>query len=116
MAQGVAQMHARLFSASLLLLSVSPARFALAQQSFQASTSMSERDKAGLRGPVKTLLEEQVFSGADGQQLRATTTTHYDPDGRILENRNENPDGSGWVMSHTYHSDGRLLKTIFGEI
>jgi len=77
---------------------------------------MSDREKAGLRGPVKTVLEEQVFSGADGRQLRATTTTQYDPSGRILETRNESPDGSGWVMSYSYHSDGRLLKTIFGEI
>src|SRR6266496_3728259 len=108
-------MHARLFFASLVLLSASPARLALAQQSFQASTSMSDREKGGLRGPVKTLLEEQAFSGADGQQSRTTTTTHYDPDGRILENRMENPDGSGWVTSYTYHSDGRLLKIVFGE-
>src|SRR5690242_18016399 len=101
-------MYARLFFVSLLL-SVSPAWLALAQQPFQTNTSMSDRDNAGLRGPVKTLTEEQVFSDADGQQSRTTTTTHYDPDGRILENRMENPDGSGWITSYTYHSDGRLL-------
>ncbi|MGA8270906.1 MAG: hypothetical protein WB919_05050 [Candidatus Sulfotelmatobacter sp.] len=77
---------------------------------------MSDRDKAGLRGSVKTALEEQNFSGADGQQLLTTTTTRYAPDGRILERRTANPDGSEWVASYTYHSDGRLLKTAFGKV
>src|SRR5215470_9628745 len=108
-------MHARLFFASLVLLAASPAWLALAQESSQTSTSMSDRDKAGLRGPVKTLLEEQAFSGAEGQQSRTTTTTNYAPDGRILENRMQNSDGSGWVTSYTYYSDGRLLKAVFGN-
>ena len=77
---------------------------------------MSDRDKAGLRGPVKTVLDEQTFSGADGQQLLTTTTTHYAPDGRILEVRTGNPDGSEWVTSYSYHSDGRLLKTVSGKV
>ena len=76
---------------------------------------MSDRDKAGLRGPVKTVLEEQTFSRADGQQSFTTTTTRYAPDGRILEDRTGNPDGSGWVTSYTYYSDGRLLKTASGK-
>jgi YD repeat-containing protein len=76
---------------------------------------MSNRDKAGLRGPVKTVLEEQTFSGTDGRQSITTTTTHYAHDGRILEDRTENPDGSGWVTTYTYYSDGRLLKTAFGK-
>ena len=76
---------------------------------------MSDRDKAGLRGPVKTVLEEQTFSGADGQQSFTTTTTQYAPDGRILEDRTGNADGSGWVKSYAYYSDGRLLKTAFGK-
>jgi len=76
---------------------------------------MSDRDKAELRGPVKTLLEEHAFSGADGQQSRTTTTTHYASDGRIQENRMEYPDGSGWITSYAYYSDGRLLKTVFGK-
>jgi len=76
---------------------------------------MSDRDKAGLRGPVKTVLEEQTFSGADGQQSFTTTTTQYAPDGRILEDRTGNPNGPGWVTSYAYYSDGRLLKTAFGK-
>ncbi len=76
---------------------------------------MSDLDKAGLRGPVKTVLDEQTFSGA-GQQLLTTTTTEYAPDGRILEVRTGNPDGSEWATSYTYHSDGRLLKTVSGKV
>src|SRR6266704_2929257 len=62
-------MQARLSFASILLLTASSAWLALAQQSCQTGAFMSDRDKAGLRGPVRTVLEEQPFSGADGQQL-----------------------------------------------
>jgi hypothetical protein len=89
-------MHFRLSFASILLLVASPAWFALAQQSSQTGAFVSDRDKAGLRGPVRTVLDEQTFSGADGQQLLTTTTTHYASDGRILEVRTGNPDGSEW--------------------
>jgi len=106
-------MQARLSFASILLLTASSAWLALAQLSSQTGAFMS--DKAGLRGPVKTVLEEQTFSGADGQQSFTTTTTQYAPDGRILENRAGNPDGSGWATSYTYSSDGRLLKTASGK-
>src|ERR1700737_3518326 len=109
-------MHVRLSFACILLLVASSAWSALAQQSSQTGVFMSDRDKAGLRGPVKTVLDEQTFSGADGQQLLTTTTTHYAPDGRILEVRTGNPDGSEWVTSYTYHSDGRLLKTVSGKV
>jgi YD repeat-containing protein len=77
---------------------------------------MSDRDKASLRGPVKTVVDEQTFSMSDGQQLLTTSTTEYAPDGRILEMRTRNQDGSGWVTNYTYHSDGRLLKTVFGKV
>src|SRR6266404_5539705 len=114
-------MQARLSFASILLLTASSAWLALAQQSSQTGAFMSDRDKAGLRGPVRTVLEDQTFSGADGQQSFTTTTTRYAPDGRILEHRTGNPDGSGWVTSYTYYSDGRSrrtaavsLTTVFG--
>jgi YD repeat-containing protein len=107
-------MHVRLSRASVLILVASTAWSALAQQSSQTGAPMSDRDKAGLRGPVKTLLEENTFSRPDGQQL-LTNTTKYTPDGRILEERTKNPDGSEWVTSYTYHPDGRLLKTVTGN-
>jgi YD repeat-containing protein len=107
-------MHVRLSRASVLILVASTAWSALAQQSSLTGAPMSDRDKAGLRGPVKTLLEEDTFSRPDGQQL-LTTTTEYTPDGRILEERTKKPDGSEWGTSYTYHPDGRLLKTVTGD-
>jgi hypothetical protein len=87
-------MHVPLTFASILMLVTSPAWFALAQQSSQTGAFMSDRDKADLRGPVKTVVDEQTFSGADGQQLLMTSTTEYAPDGRILKVQKGNPDGS----------------------
>jgi YD repeat-containing protein len=108
-------MSARLYFASILVLVASPAWLARAQQSFQTGASMSDRDKAGLRGPVKTKVNEQTFSGADGQNFLTSTTTEYAPDGRILELRVGNSDGSIWVTSYTHYADGRLLKTVSGK-
>ncbi|MGA8346078.1 MAG: hypothetical protein WB781_29380 [Candidatus Sulfotelmatobacter sp.] len=107
-------MHVRLSRASILILVASTAWSALAQQSSQTGAPISDRDKAGLRGPVETVLEEDTFSYANGQQVM-TTTTKYTADGRILEERTKNPDGSEWAMSYTYHPDGRLLKTVTGN-
>lgn len=92
---------------------VSTACLALAQVT---GGTMSERDKAGLRGPVKTVVTERPFPGVDGEQSRkTTTTTEYARDGRSLEVRYGNPDGSEWATRYTYHSDGRLLKTVSGK-
>jgi YD repeat-containing protein len=109
-------MSVRLYFASILVLVASPAWLARAQQSSQTGVFMSDRDKAGLRGPVKTVLNEQPFSGADGQQFLTSTTTEYAPDGRILELRIGNSDGSIWVTNYTYYADGRLLKTVSGKV
>jgi YD repeat-containing protein len=107
-------MQARLYFASILLVTASSSWLALAQQSSQIGAFMSDRDKAGLRGPVKIVVEEQTFSRPDGRESFTTTTTHYAPDGRILEDRT-GKDGSGWVTSYSYHSDGRRLKTASGK-
>ena len=109
-------MSVRLYFASILVLVASPAWLARAQQSSQTGGFMTDRGKAGLQGPVKTVLNEQTFSGADGQQLLMSTTTEYAPDGRILEQRIGNSDGSIWVTSYTYYADGRLLKTVSGKV
>ena len=108
-------MSARLYFATILVLAASPAWLARAQQSFQTGASMSDRDKAGLQGPVKTEVNEQTFSGADGQHFLTSTTTEYAPDGKMLERRVGNSDGSIWVTSYTYYADGRLLKTLSGK-
>jgi len=91
----------------VFIVSVAPAQ--------KSSQTTSDRDKAELRGPVKTVQNEETFSGTDGQQLPMSTTTQYSSDGRTLEQRTKNTDGSEWVVSYTYDSDGRLLKTVTGN-
>jgi YD repeat-containing protein len=98
------------------VLMASPAWFARAQQSSQTSAFMTDRDKAGLLGPVKTVLNEQTLSGANGQQFLTSTTTEYAHDGRILQRRIGNSDGSIWSTSYTYYDDGRLLGTVSGKM
>ena len=97
-------MHVSPSSACLLIFMVS---VALAQKSAQTK---SDRDNTELRGPVKTVPNEQTFSRPDGQQFLMSTTTEYAPDGRILEQRTKNTDGSEWVVSYTYDAHGRLLR------
>jgi YD repeat-containing protein len=104
-------MHVPL-SFAILVFVVSPACCALAQQT---GGVMSDREKSGLRGPVKTVVDEQTFSDAEGQQMLTTITTEYAPDGRMLETRTRNPNGSEWLTSYSYDSDGRLLKTASGK-
>ncbi len=41
-------------------------------------------------------------------------TVEFDPDGRLLETRHENPDGSEWITRKLYDNSGRLLKTSSG--
>jgi hypothetical protein len=86
-------MSVRLYLASVLALVASPAWLTHAQQLSPTGALVTDRDKAGLQGPVKTVLNEQTFSGADGQQFLMSTTTKYAPDGRILEQRIGNSDG-----------------------
>src|ERR1700756_2114753 len=109
-------MSVRLYFASVLVLLTSPAWLVRAQQSSLTGAFITDRDKAGLRGPVKSVLNEQTFSGADGQQFLMSTTTEYAADGRTLEQRIGNSDGSIWVTRYTYYADGRLLKTVSGKV
>jgi YD repeat-containing protein len=108
-------MSVRLFLSGVLALIALPGWLARAQQLSQTSAVMTDRDKAGLRGPVKEVLNEQTFSGLQGQEFHTSTTTEYAPDGRILQQRSGNPDGSTWLTLYTYGGDGRLLKTVSGK-
>ncbi len=79
----------------------------------------SDRAMSGLRGPVKSCSEESVFTpiagtGATASEVRSESTSEYDADGRILQRRSRNSDGSYWVMRYEYTSSGRLLKTVSG--
>jgi YD repeat-containing protein len=109
-------MYGRLYSAITSLLVILPPWFAVAQQSSQTGALMSDRDKAGLRGPVESVLVEQSFSDADGRQSLTSTKTEFAPDGRMLEVRNGNPDSSQWVTRYTYQADGRLIETASGKV
>ena len=104
-------MHVPLSCACLLIFIAS---ITAAQQSSHSGSSISAREKAGLRGPVKTVIDEHTMSLPNGDVV-FTTTTKYAPEGRILEQRTKNSDGSEWVTSYTYHPDGRLLKTVASD-
>ncbi|MGD1024910.1 MAG: hypothetical protein ABR880_19155 [Candidatus Sulfotelmatobacter sp.] len=73
---------------------------------------MSDREEAGLRGPVRTCVQETIFPNRESV---LTTTTEYSLDGKLLAVRFGNPDGSGWVTTHTYNAEGRLAKTTSGK-
>jgi YD repeat-containing protein len=75
--------------------------------------TISDRDKAGFRGPVRTCLEETTTLP---NSSKYSTTTEYSPDGRLLSSRNTNSDGTGWIKTQTYDAEGRLTKTIWGKI
>ena len=76
------------------------------------STAVSDREKAGLRGPARTCVEENDLP--DGRKY--STAWEYTPDGRLLTNRVSNPDGSEWLTTYTYHPDGRLAKVVSGKV
>jgi YD repeat-containing protein len=73
---------------------------------------MSDREEAGLRGPVRTCLEETVLFGGS----KYLTTAEYSSDGRLLTFRTTNPDGSEGIRAQTYDAAGRLAKIISGNI
>jgi YD repeat-containing protein len=82
----------------------------------QKVPTMSEREKAGLRGPIKQWTDEQVMPAVKGFPERLFSyTTEYDPDGKILSVSNLNSDGSTWLVAYTYDAQGRLLKTSSGR-
>jgi hypothetical protein len=65
---------------------------------------MSDREQAGFRGPVKTCVEESVFSN----QGVSKTTTEFRPDGKLLGTRSDHGNGFAWVSAREYDSAGRL--------
>ena len=99
-------MKVLLLLAAVLILMVPSAGFAFAPQSREtAAKVVSDRDKAGLRGPVKKCVEERIYPDESSARLRGTFAiiTAYTPDGRI---RQEHPDNS-----HYQHDEqGRKIK------
>jgi YD repeat-containing protein len=74
---------------------------------------MSDREKAGLRGAVKTCIVETT-EPPDGRKY--WTTTEYSPRGRLLTTCNTSSDGSEWFTKQTYDADDRLTKTVSGKM
>jgi YD repeat-containing protein len=72
---------------------------------------MSDREKAGLHGPVRTCAVDTVLP--DGKSY--LTTTEYSPDGRLLTFRSTNSDDAEWIITKTYDVDGRPTRTISGN-
>ena len=81
----------------------------------------SDREKAELRGPVKSCLEETTYpSRTDSNGLPSVPFTQrsemdYDEQGRLLASLYHNPDGSVWVVRNTYDTSGKLIKTTSGK-
>ncbi len=72
---------------------------------------MSDREKAGLHGPVRTCVEETPLP--DGKSY--LTTREYCPDGRTLTVCSSNSDGTEWIVTRTYDAEGRLTKIVSGN-
>jgi len=80
---------------------------------------MSDRDRRGLRGHVKSCVEDRTFGmrTAEGKRYpesHSEHTTEFDIEGRISTISYGNSDGSGWVTGFNYDASGRLLKTTSG--
>jgi YD repeat-containing protein len=74
------------------------------------SAGITDREKAGLRGPVRTSVEEAVYP--TGKFL---TATEYSLDGKLLTTRTSSTDGSEWLTTQTYDANGQLAKVASGR-
>jgi hypothetical protein len=100
-------MNARLRFVAILILMIPSPGLAFAPQS-PARAGISDRDKAGLRGPVKICVEESIYPAkGDPPERRFATTTEYTLDGRI---RQEHPDSSPDTSHYQHDEQGRKIK------
>ena len=81
--------------------------------SSEENTPMSDREKAGLRGPVQQCIEERTtpaFDNFPGTSYVSINT--YSPEGSLLQSSTGNSVESAQESSttYTYDSAGRLLK------
>lgn len=79
--------------------------------------TQSDREIAGLRGPVERCADETRYDQGNWRMVRDTT---YDPDGRISRLSATNDDGtnngvSKSVESFTYDAGGHLLRTVWAR-
>jgi YD repeat-containing protein len=119
---GLAIISVKRAKLSILAVSILAVLLTTAQitRSEESGATMSEREQSGLRGPVKSCIQENSYAGmtdAEGKtypDVHLEYTTEYDRDGRILARRSSNSDGSEWVTRYSYDPSGRLLKTRSG--
>ena len=77
---------------------------------------ISDREKAGLRGPVRQCTEERTNPAVSGYpEMKFISTTEYDIEGKIAKITHINQDGSKWISSNSYDEQGRLVKTVSGK-
>jgi len=76
---------------------------------------VSDREQAGLRGPVKTCVAESIYPAGEAHKASFTTPTDYTSDGRILRTREGRPSDQEWISTRTYDAQGRLLKQTSGN-
>ena len=74
---------------------------------------MTDREKAGLRGPVKICVEENIYPTGT---VSITTTSEYAIDGKLLVSLASHRDGSEWTTTHICDADGRLTKIVSGKL
>jgi YD repeat-containing protein len=107
---------------AILLMAIFAVRLTTAQvtSSGESGATLSDREKEGLRGPVKSWTVESAFPGmtdAEGKpspEVHWESTTEYDTAGRLLATFHKNSDGSQWGTHYSYDPSGRLLKTASG--
>jgi YD repeat-containing protein len=81
----------------------------------------SDREKAGLRGQLKSCVEETTYppgTGSNGLPTVPFTSwseTDYDEQGHLLASLWRSPDGSVWVVRNTYDASGKLIKANTGK-
>lgn len=84
------------------------------------SETISDRDRAGLHGPVRSVIEERTspaWNDADGKvypEFKSWNKTEYDREGRIAVTSfrgSSGEHGSEFVTRYTRNSAGQLLRT-----
>jgi YD repeat-containing protein len=85
-----------------------------AETSHGQPPALSDREKAGLHGPVEECTEESTTPpSGNSPAWKMVYTTKYDRDGRIYQTGYVNNDGSKGTQSLTYDAEGHLLTKVW---
>jgi YD repeat-containing protein len=75
---------------------------------------MTDREKAGLRGPVQKIVSDTYMADWKSKTMPEKPNFReeivYLPDGRLLSMGHHNPDGSTGKTSYTYDANSRLFE------